>query len=98
MMEMIVEAGLFAPYAQVQPWHFTVVQNPEMLERINSMAKIAVQKIPGLEHMKALAGDPAYNCLYHAPALLYVSAMENTPSPDVDSAAAAQNMLLMAES
>ena len=35
-LDLIIEAGIYAPTAgNEQPWHFTIVQNPDALKHIN---------------------------------------------------------------
>lgn len=38
-LQAVLEAGLYAPNAGGQAWHFTVVQNKGLLERLNHAAK-----------------------------------------------------------
>lgn len=97
-LQAILEAGMFAPHAGDQAWHFTVIQNRELLERLNLAAKEAARQMP-MKHLQDLGADENFNCLYGAPTLIIVSGDTNTPIPlDADCAAATQNMLLAAES
>jgi nitroreductase len=93
-----LEAGLYAPNAGGQAWHFTVIQNKELLDRLNIAAKEAAKQ-HDLEHLKELGNNEKFNCLYSAPTLVIVSGNEKSPIPlDADCAAATQNLLLDAES
>ena len=38
-LQAILEAGMYAPSANQQAWHFTVIQNKDMLARLNREAK-----------------------------------------------------------
>lgn len=97
-LQVIVEAGLYAPNAGNQAWHFTVVQNKDLLERLNSAAKEVARQMD-FGNFKALGSDDNFHCLYNAPALIIVSGDGRIPIPlDADCAAATQNMLLAAES
>ncbi len=96
-LQAILEAGLYAPNAGDQAWHFTVVQNKELLNRLNLTAKQSANQL-GIEQLKELANDEKFNCLYDAPTLIIISGNEQTVSPEVDCAAATQNLLLAAES
>jgi nitroreductase len=97
-LQTVLEAGLYAPNAGGQAWHFTAVQNRELLDRLNLAAKEAARQM-GFEHLRALGNDEEFHCLYHAPTLVIVSGDEKVPIPlDADCAAATQNMLLAAES
>lgn len=97
-VQVVVEAGLYAPNAGDQAWHFTIVQNRELLIRLNSAAKTASTGM-GIPHLSELGSDAQFDCLYGAPTLIIVSADERSPIPlDIDCAAATENMLLAAES
>jgi nitroreductase len=94
----VLEAGMYAPYAWEQAWHFTVIQNKELLDRLNLAAKDAAMQMD-MEHLKQLGNNKEFNCLYGAPTLIIVSGKEQAPVPlDADCAAATQNLLLAAES
>jgi nitroreductase len=97
-LQAVLEAGLYAPNAGDQAWHFTVVQNKELLYRLNIAAKEAAKQHE-FEHLKELGNNENFNCLYGAPTLVIVSGNEHAPVPlDADCAAATQNLLLAAES
>ncbi|HBE80616.1 MAG TPA: hypothetical protein DDW65_22950 [Firmicutes bacterium] len=44
-LQAVLEAGLYAPNAGDQAWHFTVVQNKELLNRLNLAAKEAAKQM-----------------------------------------------------
>lgn len=97
-LQAILEAGLYAPYAWEQSRHFTVIQNRELLDKLNLAAKEAAKQT-GMEHLKELGNNKEFNCLYGAPTLIIVSGNEQAPIPlDADCASAAQNLLIAAES
>jgi len=97
-IQAVLESGLYAPNAGDQAWHFTVVQNKELLDRLNLAAKEAARQMD-FEHLKELGNDEKFNCLYGAPTLIIISGDEQATIPlDADCAAATQNMLLAAES
>ena len=97
-LQAVLEAGLYAPNAGDQSWHFTVVQNRALLDRLNLAAKEAARQMP-IEPLRQLGSDDNFNCLYGAPTLIIVSGSERAPMPlDADCAAATQNLLLAAES
>lgn len=97
-LQAVVEAGLYAPNAGDQAWHFTVVQNTQLLDRLNLAAKEAARQME-MDHLRTLGNDAQFDCLYGAPTLVIVSGNEQLPFPlDADCAAAMQNMLLAAES
>lgn len=97
-LQAILEAGLFAPNAGDQAWHFTAVQNRDMLKRLNTAAKQAAKQ-SDMEWLRVLGNNEDFDCLYGAPTLVIVSGDGRSPVPlDADCAAATQNLLLAAES
>lgn len=97
-LQTVLEAGLYAPNAGDQAWHFTVIQNKELLDRLNVASKEAAKQMD-FEHLRELGNSEKFNCLYSAPTLIIVSGNEQAPVPlEADCAAATQNLLLAAES
>lgn len=95
-LQAVLEAGLYAPNAGDQAWHFTVIQKREILDKINYLAKENL-KSHMFEGLKALGNDEKFNGLYGAPTLIIVSGCEQFIPLDADCAAATQNMLIAAE-
>jgi len=94
----ILEAGAYAPSAHnEQPWHFTVIRNRELLDRISDKSKelMAAQET---DWIKKMGQNPDLHIFYKAPTVVLVSTRLGAMSPKVDCAAAIQNMLLAAES
>ncbi len=97
-LEAIIEAGLFAPSAMnQQPWHVTVVQNPELLSSINHDAKSELARQEE-DYLRKFGENGAFNILYNAPTAIIVSAASNSHYAPTDCAALTQNILLAAES
>lgn len=97
-LQAVLEAGLYAPNAGDQAWHFTVVQDKGLLERLNRAAKEAA-KHHDFPHLQTMGNNEKFNCLYGAPTLIIVSGDEGAPMPlDADCAAATENLLIAAES
>lgn len=97
-VEMILEAGRYAPSAcNEQPWHFTVIQNPDMMQIINSVTLKGMQRSE-LERHRKMAENSAFRVTYDAPTLIVVSGRIDATAPAVDCAAAMENMLLAARS
>ena len=93
-LETIVTAGLYAPTGMNrQPWHFTVIRSPEMLEKFGE-ARRSLPLPPGIppEAAKAM-GDPMRN----APVMIIVSAKE-TMTALQDCCLAMENMFIAAAS
>jgi nitroreductase len=98
-LQAVLEAGMYAPNAGDQAWHFTAVQNKSLLDRLNLAAKEAARQMDNIPHLKQLGNDEKFNCLYGAPTLIIVSGNGQVPIPlEADCAAATQNLLLAAES
>ncbi len=97
-LQAVLEAGMYAPNAGNQAWHFTVVQNNDLLERLNFAAKEAAKQMD-IEPLRRLGNNEMFNCLYGAPTLIIISGDEKALMPlDADCAAATENMLIAAES
>jgi nitroreductase len=77
--------------------HFAVVRQPAVLEKINNMAKAFACRSQA-EHLRKLGAEKAFNCFYNAPVLVIVSYDERWIQPEIDCAAATENMLIAAES
>ena len=97
-LNAIVEAGLYAPSAHnQQSWHFTVIQNQELIKELNVATKDACKKSPDPSMQKMMSNEDL-NLFYGAPTLIVVSGETNAIMPKVDCAAATQNMFIAAES
>ena len=98
-LEAILECAIYAPSAtNRQKWHFSVVQDPEKLQR---MVEIIKENIPvyGSEFIKKkLADNPDYTPFHNAPTVVIITVPENLPLAQIDCGLAAQNMALAAES
>ena len=95
-IEKILDAGIMAPTAKgEQPWHFTVVQNKELLAEINEVA-LKNMANSGDEFLEAIAKS-GRNILHNAPTVLIVSGKEDSDYGLTDCSAAIENILLAAE-
>ncbi len=98
-IEAIIEAGLFAPSGHnAQPWHFTILQNKEIIDDISTETKkmLLDSETPLFRRM---AKNERFHILYDAPTVIVVSGKkEGSYSMEADLGAATQNMLLAAES
>ncbi|MDF2530929.1 MAG: nitroreductase [Clostridia bacterium] len=94
----ILEGGKFAPSAiNEQPWHFTVVQNKQLLNKINEACKAELIK-SGHQVLADQAKKEDFSVFYNSPTLIIVSGNEKTITPQIDCALALGNMFLAAES
>lgn len=97
VVEQVVDAGLFAPFAGDQQCHFSVVLSKSKIDRINRTAKETARDM-GVPHLAALGRNETFDCSYGAPVMIIVSAKEPAVAPEMDAAAAAENILIAAES
>lgn len=98
LLTEIVKAGAYAPSAMNrQAWHFSVVENKELLLRLNAAVK-ALASESEEERIRARSSDDTYNFYYNAPALIIVSMSENALYPREDAGCAMENMMLAATS
>ncbi len=96
-LEAIVEAGLYAPNGGGETWHFSVIQDKSIIDRLNDAAK-AFASTCGLPWLEDLGKDPNFHGAYHSPVLILVSGDPQSVCAVPDTAAATQNLLLAAES
>ena len=97
-LDLIIEAGIYAPTANnEQPWHFTVIQNAEMLARINAECSRAMA-LSDNEWIRKAGANPAFRVTYNAPTLIIVSGKNEATSFQADCSAAIENMILAAAS
>lgn len=97
-LNAILEAAKFAPNAGGrQLWHFTVVQNKKLMDKMVGDMVDIMSKSNNIHHQQK-AADPNYHTFYHAPTIIIVSGAENTMMIETDCAAATENMLIAAES
>jgi len=97
-LNQILEAAIYAPNARnQQQWHFTVVRDKEMLDKMVKLTKENIMN-SGIEFLMERASSPAYHTYYHAPTVILVTGAENTQFLELDCGAAAQNIALAAKS
>jgi len=97
-LEEILDCALYAPNSRnQQKWHFTVIQNKETFDKMESLMKENMIK-SGVEFLAKRAQDPNYHAFFNAPTVILVTRDEKARFVEIDCAAAAQNILLAAES
>lgn len=97
-LEMILESAIYAPTGgNEQPWHFTVIQNKDLIDRMSAESK-KVMAHSSIDWISQMGKSEQLNIFFHAPTIVVVSGRENAISPLPDCCAAIQNMLLAAES
>jgi nitroreductase len=100
----ILECARYAPSGgNSQTWHFTVVQNKEILLELNGYIKAAFEKLEidentykSIKSGKIASRNDNYSFFYNAPTLIIVSNDSNYSNAMADSACAIENMLLTA--
>ena len=97
-LQAIIEAGLYAPSGENhQSWHFTVIQNKELLDELNFETKEVFKKSDN-ETLRRVGNNEKFVPSYDAPTVILVLGNNDCHFKDVDCAAATQNMLLAAHS
>ena len=89
----ILKAGLESPSARNhQPWHFSVVQNAELIQEVHDEAA----KMLGKGGSPRFA-DPDFQIFYYAPAVIFLFGEKAFDWTQVDCGIAVENMALAAE-
>jgi len=97
-LQEILECALFAPNARnQQKWHFTVIQNKNVLNRMINILKENMLN-SGVEFLAERAKDPNFNPFGGAPTLILITGDKTARFVEIDCAAAAENILIAAES
>lgn len=97
-LDLILQSGLYSPSGcNMQPWHFTVVQNKELMAEINVETKKELAKCDN-EYFQKFGNNESYDVFYNAPTTIIVSGEKSALVPQTDCAAATENMILAAES
>ena len=92
-LSLILEAGMYAPTAHnEQPWHFTAVQDKELLEKINLKTNDIMAKSDN-EWLRGLGANPDFRATYNAPTVVFVSGRESAIAAQTDCALAVMNMI-----
>ena len=97
-LNAILDAALFAPTdMNQQKWHFAVVQSKSSLEKMDRIAR--ENKLnSNIAFIVKNAERDDYHTYYHAPTVVVVSGDKQAKSIQIDCGAAAQNIVLAAES
>jgi FMN reductase [NAD(P)H] len=93
VLKRIIEAGQWAPNAG--PFQISVIQNTGLRQMINDRTLDAMVH-SGNEFAQQRASLPGYQPIYGAPVLILLSAPSDAPFGAVNTALAAENMLLEA--
>ena len=97
-LEQILLAGKYAPSGDnMQPWHFTVISNNNLIEEIGEDSKNIAKNIDN-EHLQKLANNSKFKPFYNAPTIVFISGDSKQFTSREDCALAGQNIMLAAES
>ena len=93
VLSAILRAGLEAPSARNhQPWHFSVVQNKELIQEVHNEAAAVMGK-GGSPRF----ADPDFQIFYYAPTVVFLFGEKDFGWTEVDCGIAVENMALAAE-
>jgi nitroreductase len=95
----IVEAGTYAPSGRGdQSWHFTVLQNHQLMGEISDAVKRYVYAASDNPFLQSRGNNPNYHLFYHAPTVIILAGNQDALLPQLDCAVCLENMLLAATS
>jgi nitroreductase len=98
-LECIINCGLYAPSARnTQNWHFTVIQNSELISWMNDRIKENMPLEAAALYKEREGGRDDYSIFYGAPTLVLVSGEAGNTYTDFNCGYATQNMCLAAQS
>jgi len=96
-LDALAMAGISSPSANnLQPWHFSVVQDQDLLNRINREACNQVNLLPEAARNRRFQ-DPDFHIFYHAPAVIFISTTQEHRKL-LDCGIAVQSIAIAAES
>lgn len=97
-LDAILQAAVESPSAvNGQPWHFSVVQKPALLQEINEAVRENMLKTDPA-HRSPRFEDPAFDVFYHAPTVIFLSGNPENRWTPIDCGIAVENIALAAES
>jgi nitroreductase len=99
VLELLVKAGKYAASgANAQAWHFTVVQNRDVINRITETLKASSRHPDIPEFFTEKVTKPEYTVNYGAPAFIIISGNAEISTVINDCSLAAGNIMLAAHS
>ncbi len=92
-LNTILQAALESPSARNrQPWHFSVVQDAELIQKVHD----AATDVMGRGGSPRFS-DPDFQMFYHAPTVIFIFGEKDNPWAQVDCGIAVENIALAAE-
>jgi nitroreductase len=99
-LRQLIDAAIQAPSAvNQQPWAFCVVRDQAVLAYISNEAKAHMLRTSPAalsHHFQEMLSNPNFHIFYHAPALVLISSVAESPWAVEDCALAAENLMLAA--
>ena len=99
-IHQLIDAAIQAPSAvNQQPWSFCVVRDKAVLDRISNESKaymLRTSQAALSHHFQAILSDPNFHIFYHAPVLILISSVAESPWMVEDCSLAAENLMLAA--
>jgi nitroreductase len=98
-LRLIIQAGIYAPSANnSQNWHFTIIQNKKLLQKLNNWILNEIQN-SGNQSLHDMLKNYYKNGIFrNAPTVVIVSSERSDKFGIINAAAAAENILIAAES
>lgn len=97
-LQAILSTAICAPTSvNQQKYHFTVVQNAELIHKIDETIKTRMSTSP-IEFLRNQAALPGYAPLHHAPTVIFISSAHDAEYPAIDCSLACENMVIAAAS
>ena len=100
ILETLIADAIQAPSAvNEQPWHFTVIHNQALLDKISASSKTFMLKVIEAgnfpKHLREHLETPDFQIFYHAPVLLVISSKAGDWAVE-NASLAAENLMLAA--
>jgi len=99
-IRQLVAMAIQAPSAvNQQPWSFCVIRDKAVLDHISSKAKthmLRTSQAALSHHFQTILNDPKFHIFYHAPVLVLISSVTDSPWTVEDCSLAAENLMLAA--
>ena len=99
-IRQLIDAAIQAPSAvNQQSWSFCVVRDRAVLDHISNKAKAHMLKTSQAalsHHLQTILNDPNFHIFYHAPVLILISSVTESPWAVEDCTLAAENLMLTA--
>jgi len=97
-LDLLLEAGCHAPTAMnQQPWHFTAISNPELLQQLEKNCKTAFLE-SSVDALREVARQEGFSVFYNAPLMVIISGDPKALAAQYDCTLAMENMMVAATS